>query len=260
MSDLPGLLPKRVAFESERLAARARGRRSTPAGRARADAGLVESAARAVKERTSSTRSAGRRRSRTSVRAAGARSASSAAPSASSPGGSSGCSTSWRRGRGVPVDRRLRAERRAPAREPGDVDRGGQTVVVDAGARSTATAPTARARSRRASCRTSSRAPTRSASRRSASARGVPRRRLGRDVDAMARDVIDAAGFGELFGHGLGHGVGMEIHEVPGLRPESEATSAAGTSSPSSRASTSRATAASASRISSSSPTASPRS
>jgi Xaa-Pro aminopeptidase len=39
----------------------------------------------------------------------------------------------------------------------------------------------------------------------------------GREVDAVARDVIEASGHGEDFGHGLGHGVGMEIHEGPRL-------------------------------------------
>lgn len=39
----------------------------------------------------------------------------------------------------------------------------------------------------------------------------------GREVDAVARDIIDAAGHGDHFGHGLGHGVGLEIHEGPRL-------------------------------------------
>jgi Xaa-Pro aminopeptidase len=39
----------------------------------------------------------------------------------------------------------------------------------------------------------------------------------GREADALARDVIDAAGFQEGFGHSLGHGVGLEVHEVPRL-------------------------------------------
>lgn len=37
------------------------------------------------------------------------------------------------------------------------------------------------------------------------------------DVDAAARSVIDGAGHGELFLHGLGHGVGLQIHEAPGI-------------------------------------------
>jgi Xaa-Pro aminopeptidase len=41
--------------------------------------------------------------------------------------------------------------------------------------------------------------------------------RSGREVDAIARGVIEDAGFGEEFGHGLGHGVGMEVHEGPRL-------------------------------------------
>jgi Xaa-Pro aminopeptidase len=39
----------------------------------------------------------------------------------------------------------------------------------------------------------------------------------GREVDAVAREVIAQGGQGENFGHGLGHGVGLEIHEAPRL-------------------------------------------
>jgi Xaa-Pro aminopeptidase len=39
----------------------------------------------------------------------------------------------------------------------------------------------------------------------------------GRTVDAVARDLIEAAGHGESFGHGVGHGVGMDVHEAPRL-------------------------------------------
>jgi Xaa-Pro aminopeptidase len=50
----------------------------------------------------------------------------------------------------------------------------------------------------------------------------------GRAVDAVARDVISAAGHAERFGHGLGHGVGLEVHEAPRLGKTSEDTLAAG--------------------------------
>lgn len=39
----------------------------------------------------------------------------------------------------------------------------------------------------------------------------------GREADAVARDVIKRYGYGDLFGHGTGHGLGMEIHEAPRL-------------------------------------------
>jgi Xaa-Pro aminopeptidase len=40
--------------------------------------------------------------------------------------------------------------------------------------------------------------------------------------DALARDVIAAAGYGEAFGHSLGHGVGLAVHEAPSLSPHKD--------------------------------------
>ena len=45
-----------------------------------------------------------------------------------------------------------------------------------------------------------------------------------RDADSVARDPIVAAGYGEQFGHGLGHGVGLEVHEAPRLSQKSDQT------------------------------------
>lgn len=42
-------------------------------------------------------------------------------------------------------------------------------------------------------------------------------------LDAVARDYIHQQGYGDFFGHGLGHGVGLDIHEKPTLSPRSEA-------------------------------------
>lgn len=44
----------------------------------------------------------------------------------------------------------------------------------------------------------------------------------GAQLDRSARDVIKNAGYGECFGHSLGHGVGMEIHEFPTASEKSE--------------------------------------
>jgi Xaa-Pro aminopeptidase len=47
-------------------------------------------------------------------------------------------------------------------------------------------------------------------------------------VDAVARDMIEADGHGERFGHGLGHGVGLEVHEDPRLGKTAEGELAVG--------------------------------
>jgi Xaa-Pro aminopeptidase len=60
---------------------------------------------------------------------------------------------------------------------------------------------------------------------RSAQAAGLEAIRAGvggEEADGLARAVIDAAGHAEHFGHGLGHGVGLEVHEAPRLGKTSE--------------------------------------
>jgi Xaa-Pro aminopeptidase len=49
-----------------------------------------------------------------------------------------------------------------------------------------------------------------------------------RDVDGAARQVIADAGYAENFGHGLGHGVGLQIHEAPGISASAVGTLLAG--------------------------------
>lgn len=44
----------------------------------------------------------------------------------------------------------------------------------------------------------------------------------GKDLDSIARNYILNSGYGEYFGHGLGHGVGMEIHEYPNANLSSQ--------------------------------------
>jgi len=45
-----------------------------------------------------------------------------------------------------------------------------------------------------------------------------------KEADAIARDIITAAGYEKHFGHGLGHGLGLDIHEAPFLSPRDENT------------------------------------
>ena len=46
----------------------------------------------------------------------------------------------------------------------------------------------------------------------------------GREIDAAARKVIQDAGYGEYFGHGYGHCLGMEVHEMPSCSPGGDKT------------------------------------
>jgi Xaa-Pro aminopeptidase len=49
-----------------------------------------------------------------------------------------------------------------------------------------------------------------------------------RELDGIARKIIEDGGHGEEFGHGLGHGVGLEVHEEPRLTPRAEGELVAG--------------------------------
>lgn len=50
----------------------------------------------------------------------------------------------------------------------------------------------------------------------------------GRDADAIARGYIEQRGYGDLFGHSLGHGLGLEVHEAPRLARTAEGALAEG--------------------------------
>ena len=44
----------------------------------------------------------------------------------------------------------------------------------------------------------------------------------GKEADAIARDSLKADGYGELFTHSLGHGIGLNVHEFPSVSPRGE--------------------------------------
>lgn len=52
--------------------------------------------------------------------------------------------------------------------------------------------------------------------------KGAHRGMKGKEVDAIAREIINSNGFENKFGHGLGHGVGLEVHEEPRFSPLAE--------------------------------------
>ncbi len=51
---------------------------------------------------------------------------------------------------------------------------------------------------------------------------------VAKDVDAAARAAIDRAGYGDFFNHGLGHGLGLAVHEAPFLKPGNDSVLQAG--------------------------------
>lgn len=51
---------------------------------------------------------------------------------------------------------------------------------------------------------------------------------LAKDVDAVCRNIITESGYGQYFTHGTGHGVGLDIHELPYLNPRGETKLAEG--------------------------------
>lgn len=57
---------------------------------------------------------------------------------------------------------------------------------------------------------------------------GIRSGMTGREGDALARDLITARGYGDAFGHSLGHGLGLEVHEAPRLAATAEAVLPAG--------------------------------
>ena len=61
-----------------------------------------------------------------------------------------------------------------------------------------------------------------------AGVKAVAAGKTGKEIDQAARQVISDAGYGEYFGHSLGHGVGLAIHEEPRLSPANDSELAAG--------------------------------
>jgi Xaa-Pro aminopeptidase len=45
---------------------------------------------------------------------------------------------------------------------------------------------------------------------------------LGKEIDAIARDYLKQEGYGDLFTHSLGHGIGLNVHEMPSISPRGE--------------------------------------
>ena len=128
---------------------------------------------------------------------------------------------SRRRGGQLPADRRERRPRRPAARRAArERDRAGHARHDRLGRKARGLLLGLHAdvrRRRRAGRRRSAASTTSSSEAQETSLAAVRPGPTGREVDAVARDIIDAAGHADHFGHGLGHGVGLEIHEGPRL-------------------------------------------
>ena len=148
-----------------------------------------------------------------------------AQPSARSPAPARRGSASWAPS---PPSRRSSPPRpngALPHAEPGEREIGARRAgrLRHGGASSTATARTAPAPSPPASPATRpARSTSWSARRRPAALEAVRPGAGGKEVDAVPRELIAEAGHGERFGHGIGHGVGLEVHEGPRLAASSE--------------------------------------
>ena len=133
----------------------------------------------------------------------------------------------------LPDNRRRRAARRPapPRRRPTAPIARGRAGVIDMGARRRRLRrrPDADDLGRRADGAAARRSTMSSYEAQRAALGGAAGRLSGKEADALAREPITAAGYGEQFTHGLGHGLGIRVHEAPSLGKKSEEALQAGT-------------------------------
>ena len=218
MDTLPDLLPAgelRLAFEDAHLTVRTHGRLRELAARARRAGRRRRRRRDACGRSRTPRRSSGSPRRPSSPTRPCARSWSRAWPAAPSASVAVALERAMERPRRQAAVVRLDRRRRPPRRAAPRAAARGRDRARRAGRRSTgapswtATALTARAPSPPGICPTRRSRSTTSSARPSSPAWRPSAGRGGRETDAAAREVIDAAGHAEHFGHGLGHGVGI---------------------------------------------------